>query len=225
MSGIGRQIMLVVKGRWARCLAVTVGIFAVYYAALMASLIIKFGNLPNYFVAYDWFGNVAEIIRATPSVRDMVPIILDEWLLEIGYMNRDFGNGISEWSLNIIPPKALLVLAMGMLVAIIYALILDARASCPLRERRQVTLAAGGGSLLVALTSATMSWVVCCATPSWIVGLSMLGLGVSTALWLEPVGTWLLAAGFILLIGAAVYLAWRQSDRTPEKYHHVMREA
>jgi hypothetical protein len=57
----------------------------------------------------------------------------------------------------------------------------------------------------VALTSITMSWVVCCATPTWVVGLAIMGLGVSTSLWLEPLGTWLSYAGFAaLLVGVFV---------------------
>jgi hypothetical protein len=67
----------------------------------------------------------------------------------------------------------------------------------------------GAGAGLVALTGATMPWVVCCASPSWIVGLTMLGMSVATADWLEPVGVWLNVAGFALLAATAFLMAAR----------------
>ena len=64
---------------------------------------------------------------------------------------------------------------------------------------------------MVAMTNATMSWVVCCAAPSWVVGLAMLGLGVSTSLALESMGPVLSIGGFSLLIAALITLAWRNT--------------
>ena len=73
--------------------------------------------------------------------------------------------------------------------------------------------AAGIGSALVALSNLTMSWVVCCSTPSWVVGLAMMGLGVSTSLALEPYGFWLNAGGFLLLGGSVFWIAAAQTRR------------
>ncbi|MBU2531701.1 MAG: hypothetical protein KKB37_03095 [Alphaproteobacteria bacterium] len=180
-------------------LALVAGFAVLYYLALLAAMIYRFGNWPNYITPYNWIANVQEIIRATPSVQDMLPIIRDEWLLEVGYMNMDYGNGISEWSLNLIPSKMAVILLLGMLIATVWALALEQRTSCERPKMSSCIAASGAGATLVGLTGATMSWVVCCATPSWIVGLAMLGLGVSTANWLEPAGTWIGALGFIVM--------------------------
>lgn len=190
-------------------LAITVGSGIGYYLFLMGSLIFRFGNLPNYVVPYDWFGNVAEIIRATPSVSDMIPIILDEWALEIGFMNRSFGNGISEWSLFLVPHKVLIVFLLGALVATNVVLLLEQRRTCSKSTTLHASATTGFGAALVALSSATMSWVVCCSTPTWVVGLAMMGLGVSTSLWLEPLGSWVMGLGFTALCLTAIGLARR----------------
>ncbi len=72
----------------------------------------------------------------------------------------------------------------------------------------------GSGALAVSMTSATMSWVVCCAAPSWIVGPAMLGLGVSTSLAIESMGPVLATSGFGLISALILCLAWRKSRRT-----------
>lgn len=190
-------------GLWgALTLAFTVG----YYLLLMASLVLRFGTLPNYATLYNWPGSVWTIIRSTPSVRDMLPIIAEEYLLEFGYMNYDYGLGISEWALNIIPFKVFLMLILSGLLAA-NLLLLRTKSSCSSRARLRAGAATGLGAGFVAITSATMSWVVCCATPTWIVGLSMLGLGVSTAFWIEPLGPWLTSTGYLLLVVSLMFLA------------------
>ncbi|MEM7747321.1 MAG: hypothetical protein AAF346_03655 [Pseudomonadota bacterium] len=185
---------------------ITFGFAMLYYSVLMITMIVRFGNWPNYVTGYDWFGNVARIIQSTPSYVDMLPIIRDEWLLEIGYMNMSFGHGISEWSLNLIPAKMLLIIFLGSLIATVWALAQTQRQVCTRSELGVTAAGSSAGATLVALTGATMSWVVCCATPSWIVGLAMMGMGVATANWLEPAGTWVGAAGFAFL---AATLWWQ----------------
>ena len=89
-------------------------------------------------------------------------------------------------------------------------------------QRGGALSALGGGTLLVAMTNVTLSWVVCCATPSWVVGLAMLGLGVSTSLALESLGLGLSIAGFVLLLSATFLLAWKKSKNyqpLPEATH------
>lgn len=190
-------------GRW---LLMTIGITVGYYCLLMAALIVKFGSLPNYVTAYNWPASVWRIIRSTPSFSDVPPIVAEEYLLEFGYMNYDYGHGISEWALNILPYKVLLMVILAGLLAANLLLIRRPK-SCPAGTRLRAGAASGLGAGFVALTSATMSWVVCCATPSWIVGLSMLGLGTSTAFWIEPAGPWLRAAGYLLLAFSLMALA------------------
>jgi len=196
------------KGLW---LLITGGFVIAYYAGLLLSLVIRFGEAPNYLTVHDFAHNVLVIIRSTPSVRDMVPIILDEWLIEVGYINRDYGHGVAEWSMEIIPAKLLIMLALGALVAINLVLARRSPPSCARRARYSAVAATGVGASLVGFTSITAMWVVCCATPTWAVALALLGVGVSTAFGLEPFGTSITLAGFTVLLGATYLLARRSS--------------
>lgn len=196
MTRIARAIRQSPGWWWGITLGVTVG----YHLALMASLIAKFQHLPNYVKGYDWFSNVRTIIVSTPSIKDTLAIIADEWVLEIGFMNYDFGIGISEWSLFLAPAKMVVVMALGALLATHYTLLRAQPQACSAAMSRVSSASTGLGATCVALTSITMSWVVCCATPTWVVGLSIMGLGVSTSLWLEPLGIWLSYAGFATLL-------------------------
>ncbi|HLZ00977.1 MAG TPA: hypothetical protein VKR55_02360 [Bradyrhizobium sp.] len=198
------QTVVAHKWRW---LAITTGFVAAYYAALVASVVISFGELPNYVRLHDFVHNVVVIIRSTPSIRDMIPIALDEWLLEIGYMNRDYGHGISEWSVELIPSKLLIVVALGALVATNVLLLQRRSRSCPRTTLYSGATATGLGAALVGFTSITMMWVVCCASPTWVVGLTLLGVGVSTAFGLQPFGADITLAGFGLLVAADYALA------------------
>lgn len=188
-----------IRSDFKKWLLWTLAIAVSYHLILLGSLMFRFGAVPNYVTFYNWPANVWHIIQSTPSVSDMLPIIRDEWLVEIGYMNYDFGHGISEWSLSLQPPKMAIVLLFSALITTNFFLLAGMRKSCPAGTVQSAGAATGLGTLLVGMTSATMSWVVCCATPSWVVGLAMLGVGVSTSLWLEPLGVWLTIAGFSLL--------------------------
>jgi hypothetical protein len=207
-------------------LLVTLGFVVVYYGGLLLSLVIRFGELPNYVRLHDYIGDIVVIVRSTPSVRDMVPIILDQWLLEFGYINRDYGHGIAEWSIEIIPPKLLIVLAVGALVATNLALLERFPPACARVVRCSGAAATGVGAVLVGFTSITMMWVVCCAAPTWAVGLALLGVGVSTAFGLEPYGTGITLAGFAVLLGTTYLLARRnpladgQSAAAPRLARH-----
>ena len=70
--------------------------------------------------------------------------------------------------------------------------------------------AATGGATLVGFSSAPLSWVVCCATPTWVVSLAMMGMSASLALWLEPLGDFITIAGFLLLFLSVWFLARRR---------------
>ena len=146
----------------------------------------------------------------------MAPIIWEEWLIEIGRMNYDYGTGISEWSLNVIPSRLLVLFVVGAMVSL--ALSLVRRDTCDARMSNTLRATTGVGTLLIAMTNATMSWVVCCATPTWVVGLAMLGLGVSSSLALEQLGPVLSGAGFVLLTAIIIGLAWHRArtDQDPE---------
>ncbi|SNR82955.1 hypothetical protein SAMN06265370_1329 [Puniceibacterium sediminis] len=196
---------------WPRMLLWGLAFAILSQAVMLLALIARFGALPNYVTFYHWIGNVAWIITSTPSWSDIPPIIADEWLIEIGRMNYDYGTGISEWSLNVMPSRLMLLFGLGALIGLSADLV--RRESCSIPARRGATLATGAAAMLVAMTNATMSWVVCCATPTWVVGLSMMGLGVSTSLALERLGPVFSYLGFALLIATILGLAHRKSAR------------
>lgn len=188
---------------WRTLMLWGLGFAVLSQVLMMIALIVRFQAIPNYVTFYDWIGNAAWIIKSTPSWGDMAPIIAEEWLIEIGFMNYDYGNGISEWSLNVVPSRLVVMFGLGALVG----LCLTLSRSCAVEAKPGLTAATGVGTVLVAMTNATMSWVVCCATPSWVVGLAMLGLGVSTSLALETLGPLLAGSGFAILSALALYLA------------------
>lgn len=211
-----------IRRDWKRMLVVG-ALFAVLFQVLMmVALMVRFQALPNYIVGYDWIGNVIHIIRSTPSWSDIPPIINQEWLIEIGKMNYDYGTGISEWSLNVVPVRMAVLFVLGALVALCTSLL---RAdTCDATTGTTLRATTGVGTILIAMTNATMSWVVCCAAPSWVVGLAMLGLGVSTSLALETMGPVLNAAGFGLLLCTVVFLAWRKT-RVPNEAEGALKHA
>ncbi|WP_172329447.1 hypothetical protein [Mangrovicoccus sp. HB161399] len=194
---------------WRRLLSWGLATALLSQVTMLVLLAVRFGELPNYATFYDWPGNVLRIIETVPSVRDMGPIIAQEWLLEIGRMNYDYGNGISVWALSVVPAKLAMLFLLGALAGLATALM--RRPSCPASLRGGAGAVTGAGAVLVAMTNATMSWVVCCATPNWVVGLAMMGLGTSASLALEPLGTPLALAGFGLLALAILALSARAS--------------
>ena len=209
-TAVGKLRAAISRHRWL-WLTIVAAFPLLYHVLMLLALVTRFAALPNYYVVYDWPGNVAEIIRSTPAVSDMLPIVRDEWLFEVGRMNYDYGNGISEWSMSLIPAKLLIVMCAGALVASTIVLLLPTVRRCTLGQAGSTGAVTGLGAGLVGLSSLTMTWVVCCATPSWIVGLAMLGVSVSTATWLESFGPWLNALGFALLLAGVVWLAARSS--------------
>ncbi|MEL6264849.1 MAG: hypothetical protein AAFR52_04235 [Pseudomonadota bacterium] len=197
------------RARWRMILAWGLALPLVYQVAMLIALVVRFGDLPNYIVFYDWPGNVWRIIEGTPAWSDIPPIVANEWLIEIGYMNYDFGLGISEWALAVVPWALAVLFVMGCLTGLCLAL--RSAGTCAPTVARSSGAATTLGAGLVLMTNATMSWVVCCATPSWVVGLAMLGLGVSTSLALESLGGWLSGAGFGLLLATTYAMAWLRS--------------
>jgi hypothetical protein len=192
------------RGAW---LAITFGVCVGLYLLQLGGLILRFGTLPNYVTWHDWPANVARIIRSTPAVTDMIPIILDEWLIEIGSMNYSFGRGIAEWSLVLMPAKLAMSFAIGALLATNVLLLRAARRACRLTAQFGTATAAAAGTLVAAAASTSITWVVCCAAPSWVVGLAVMGLSTSTALVLQPFGGWLMGLGLVALAAPIIPLA------------------
>jgi hypothetical protein len=202
------------RGLW---LLVTFAFVAGYYAFLLVSMSVRFGELPNYYVAHNFFGNAWRIITSTPSFNDIVPIVLDEWLFEVGYMNRHYGrNGIAEWSINIMPLKLFTVFVIGAMVATNLLLLLRLPRGCASTVRYSGLGATGLGAAFVAFTSITVTWVVCCAAPTWVVALALMGLSIPTAFALQPFGGAITVAGFAMLFGSICLLAWRATVSSRE---------
>lgn len=199
--------------RWRRLLIWGLGFALGFQILMLVALVARFGQIPNYVELYDWPGAVWRIVESTPSWRDMGPIIAEEWLLEIGFMSHEYGAGISVWSLNVVPSRLAVLFLLGALTGL--SVEIASSRTCAASAAGGAGAATGLGALLVAMTNATMSWVVCCAAPSWVVGLAMMGVGVSTSLALEHLGAALTAIGFGLLILSILGVAWVRSRPTP----------
>lgn len=208
LSHIGNAVRTQ-KGRWV---AILLGFIILYYLSLLATMLIRFGEVPNYITFYNWPGNLWTIFASTPSLTDAINIAREEWLIEIGYINYDFGKGIAEWSLTVLPTKLALQLLAGALVSTFAVLLFSGAAkTCSGATRRSALAATGSGAFLVSLANTTLSWVVCCATPNWVVTLSLLGMSPALALWLEPLGDVMILAGYTLLLGATLVIAHRRA--------------
>jgi hypothetical protein len=179
-----------------------------FYLLLLAVLVVEYGHLPNYATPYNWISNVLRIGASTRSVIDMVPIILDEWLFETGYINYGYGRGIAEWSLTIIPHKLAIVSLVGALIGFNVKLLLDQQTTAKLSQQHIRTLLigalTGAGALCASVTNATVYSVVHCATPSWIGSLAVLGFDSYDVFGIEPFGPIICVLGFVLLAVAAL---------------------
>lgn len=202
MAGLTRK-------EWGTWWAVTLGIPLGVYALQLALLCVRFGQLPNYYAFYDWPENIIRIIRSTPSLSDIVRIGSDEWLFEVGRKSVFYGLTVSEWRLALEPAKVLL-LALASAVAATNGLLVRRGRACPAAPsapaRRAAETLTVSGTAIASLTSVTISWVACCGVPSWVTGLTILGLSYSSALVLQPFGGVLVMGGFGMLLGGAVLL-------------------
>lgn len=200
--------------RWRlTILAFAVGFPIVFYLLLLGVLIVKYGYMPNYITRYDWIENVLRIIHHTPSVSDMVPIILNEWLLEIGHINYDYGHGVADWSLSIIPHKLAIMALTGALIGLNVTLLLERQSAQTQTLSQQCVLACRSGfltslgALCAGLTSATVFSVACCAVPTWAGSLTILGVETSLAFAIEPYGPIASLLGIATLVISALWIA------------------
>jgi hypothetical protein len=184
-------------------IAVALGFVVAYHALLLATMVVRFGHAPNFITVYDVLESYRLTFTGTPSLRDALVIALGEPWLDVGFLSPQWK--IAEWSLMILPPQFLLVSLVGCLIAT-YAVVRRATLNlpCPPLATPGSVLAVTLGTGLAGIANATLFWVVCCATPTWIVGLAMLGVSVSVAFLLEPLGPFLSAAGIGLLVWAIV---------------------
>ena len=198
--------------RWrVTIIAFAVGTPIVFYLALLSILVIQYGHLPNYVTRYDWIANVLRIVHSTRSVSDMVAIILNEWLLEIGYMDYAYGHGVADWSLAFIPHKLLIMSLTGALIGLNVGLLFERQSArtvsqqCVRAYRSGILTAMG--TLCAGLTSLTVFSVACCAAPSWAGSLTVLGVETSLAFAIEPFGPIASLLGLAALVVSALWIA------------------
>jgi len=189
-----------IKARWLLWILVTIGFIVFYYIGLLLITMLRFSEIPNYVEFYNIPLVYAQIFAGTPSLTDALFILVDEAWFETGYKNPEY-YGIATWSYMLIPPKMFLVGLTGLLLSTLTVLHLHSKKlSCPVQNSKQMYTTAGIGTGLVGLTSATLTWVVCCATPSWIVGLAMLGISSSFVLLIEPFGIAINIIGMAMIV-------------------------
>jgi len=203
-----------IKQHYLVWISTLLGVVILYYAFLMIFTMLRFGEVPNYFEIYDILGVYKNIFIGTPALSDAVPIMLDEAWLETGFKDPEY-YGIATWSFMLVPSKLLLITFLGVLVASSVVLVLFSRSrSCKLNLNRKNLALAGVGGGLVGLTSVTLSWVVCCATPSWIVALTMLGMSSTFALVIEPIGSVMSVLGIGILLWTIMLQTRRIANTT-----------
>jgi hypothetical protein len=205
MTAYIRLTISLIRRNWLLFLLISIGFPLFYYLVLLLLTMWRFGEIPNYVEVYNIFHVYKQIFDGTPSLTDALMILKDEAWIETGYKNPEY-YGVATWSYMLIPPKMLLVFLMGMLLGLFAVLTVSSRKmACQLKSEKKLVAAAGLGSTFVCLTSATLTWVVCCATPSWVVALSMLGMSSSLALWLEPMGKVMTMLGIGIMLVIIIY--------------------
>lgn len=223
MATYFKILSLAIRRHWLLFSSISIGFVFLYYISLLLLTMLRFGEIPNYVVFHPIIDIYAGILRGTPSMTDALMIIKDEAWFETGYKNPEY-YGVATWSYMLIPPKMILVLLLGMLLGTFSVLIVSSRkVACTLNTDKKLVAAAGVGSSFVCLTSATLTWVVCCATPSWVVALAMLGMNASLALLLEPLGQVMMVAGlgimFFIVVMQLKKLAMTMSGQSPEQWN------
>jgi hypothetical protein len=202
-------------------IAFAVGFPIAFYLVLLSILVIQYGHLPNYVTRYDWIANILRIIHGTRSVADMAPIILNEWMLEIGYMNYSYGHGVADWSLAIIPHKLVIMSLAGALIGLNVVLLFERQTERTVSQQCVQACRSGVltsmGAFCAGLTSMTVFSVACCAAPSWAGSLTVLGVETSLAFAIEPFGPIASLFGLAALVVSALWIArdTRAAQRNP----------
>ena len=213
------RIVAATAKRWRKTIiGFAIGFPVAFYLLLLGIPILRYGHLPNYVTPYDWVANVERIIHNTNSIRDMIPIILNEWIFEIGYMDYSYGNGIAEWSMYLVPLKIVLISLTGALIGLNLGLMVS-RLEATGSAIQQCARAGGSGiltsvgALFTGLTNSTLFSIACCSTPSWVGSLSILGIESSSAFALQPYGTDGTILGIVMLVISALWLAYDSGRR------------
>lgn len=200
----------------------------VFYLLLLAAVMIRYGDVPNYVTPYNWLRNIWHIFASTGSLADSVVIAADEWLLEIGSMNYDYGNGVADWSLSILPHKLLVLSIVGGLIGLNVALLLKQKVFGTLTQQCiqacRLGMLLSAGALAASVTNATVFSVVHCATPSWVGSLAVLGFDSYDVFAVEPYGTAICMAGLAVLTASALTIV-RDGQMAEKNLPHVTKES
>jgi hypothetical protein len=228
-TSANQVILAAIRRQRGLILTFTVAFPLLFYTLLMALLVARFGQLPNYVTPYNWLGNIAGIVAGTSSLSDVIRIGMDEWLLEIGSMNHAYGNGVSEWSLLVIPHKLAIMMGIGALVGLNFALLADQPASTSVQRQHFRSLRSGLltsiGALCASLTGVTLYWVICHSGPTWVVSLTILGIDLETARALEPIGPAISLTGAALLVLSALWIVRDTCTDAGPKVLHPAKDA
>ena len=214
-AGWGSVLAAAIRRRRLAWLGITLLFPPGFYAAQLLLLRIRFGHWPNYATIYDWPANVARIIHATPSIRDIITLVRAEWLFETGYLNHDYGPGIAEWSMTVIPEHLIYVALLGALLATNLVLLLDRGSGAHPASACCAGAATGLGGSLLGLSNVSLTWALCCGSPNWAVALTFLGFGSTSALWLVPYAPVLAWTGLVLLLLPIALLLRERTHDTP----------
>lgn len=193
-----------IKTNFLYWLVFSVGFTTIYYAVLLLTTAARFLTWPNFSKHYDFIESFRLVIQGTGAWSDIFMIMINEPMLEIGYLNTEYG--IAEWSLMLLPFRVFVVFILGVLMSMIFLLLRHSRNhSCNIGS----ALSIGGTGLGVwfsGMSNITLTWVVCCSTPSWVVGLAMLGMSSRFALAIEPLGLLVNLIGFGFLFSIIAIL-------------------
>jgi len=196
----------VVRRRWMLWLSLVAAGTALYYAGLLLVMVLRFDQVPNYAVLYHVFDSYLNIWRSTPSAADALHIMANEPLFETGFRSPSFG--IAEWTLTIILPNLVQVMAVSALGSTFAVLMRESRRlACPANHADKAALGVGAG--IMAMCSASLTWVVCCASPSWYVALTIMGVSLSLAQAIGAYYTPMITVGMGLFVVAIVLQARR----------------
>jgi hypothetical protein len=175
---------------------------------MRSALIVRFRTFELTSRSIDWIGRRGSFTCPPPLPSEHGAHHLEEWLIEIRLHELRFRLGISEWSSTwFVPPACSCFCASGHGVL--------SRTRCGVTpadtEPPHTAATTGTGPFLVAMTPMhTMTDVVCCATPSWVVGLAISVLACPRhSRCLRP---WVGSDFFGLrtLFAVIVFLAWRE---------------
>lgn len=199
-------------------LGFAVGFPVAFYGLLLTILMARYGGLPNYFTLYNWPANIWRIVESTGSLADIVAIAADEWLIETGLMNFDYGNGIADWSMSIVPHKLVILMLTGALIGLNVAALRELRA--PATPGLQVLQTGGGllagfGALAASIPNTTVFSVAHCAIPSWVGSFAVLGIDQYDLYPIQPYGPLFCAAGLLALIVSALLIAATDRSALP----------